>query len=221
MNHRVACAAALAVIVLAGAPAFAVENKDVRVVNTPAEAIPVNATGTVALAQGTQVGVAGPVSLTPDTQVSLTPGTQVGVANTAANPLHVVAAAAVPDVFVRRVGIQILEDAGVGQALIEVPEGKRLVIEQVAAMMTAPLGMTVDFDIEVRSSAAPFAVFRYPTERRDTFGDELLANYIFNEPLRAYHDGDQAPLRVVEAHRGPLLFVQGTVTVSGYLIDLP
>lgn len=199
MNHRMPCAAALAVIVLAGAPAFAVENKDVRVVNTPAEAIPVSATGTVALA----------------------PDTQVGVANTAGAPLHVVASAAVPDVFVRSVNIEFVEDAGVGDAFIAVPPDKRWVIEQVAGWQRDAAGMDVDFIFGVSSSGGA-AEYRYAAEGRRTTGNpDLLHNYILSAPLRAYHDGANGPLRV-SAHRSddpPGAIV--LVTVSGYLVDLP
>ena len=220
MNHRIPCAAGLAAIVLAGAPAFAAENKDVRVVNTPAEAIPVSATGTVALAPGTQVGVAGPVALTPDTQVSLTPETQVGVANTAANPLHVVASAAQPDVFVRSEEIPLEADQTIGFGFITVPSDKRLVIEQVGGKMIEQVDKTVDYAIRVLSSGGG-TEFHYPAEGRATAGFPIHRRYIFSEPLRAYHDGNHGLLRVGVIRSEGSLMAVAEVTVSGYLVDLP
>ena len=211
MNHRIPCAAGLAVIVLAAAPAFAAENKDVRVVNTPAERIPVDATGTVALAPGTQVGVAGPVSLTP--------GSQVGVANTAESPLHVVAAAPAPEAFVREVTLEW--DGSEGWGDIELSAGRRLVIEYVGGRVLSSGGMAVAFRI-LPLSIGGAAEFRYDAPARQ-FADnpELSHFYQFTEAVRLYHDGSLGTLRVGALKSDSEAPALATVSVSGYLINTP
>jgi len=207
MNHRVACAAALAAIVLAGAPAFAVENKDVRVVNTPAEAIPVSATGTVALAQGTQVAVAGPVSLAA--------GSQVEVANTAESPLHVVSTAPAPETFVRQVNLEWT--AGLGWGDIEVPAGRRLVIEYIGARVFSSAETTVDFRI-LPNSTGGSAEFQYTAQARQI---GLSYKHTLTEAVRLYHDGSLGPLTVGAIVADGEVPAVGYVSVSGYLINTP
>lgn len=220
MNHRVACAAGLAVIVLAGAPAFAVENKDVRVVNTPAERIPVEATGTVALAPGAQVGVAGFVHLAPFTgPVSLPPGTEVNVANTAESPLHVVATAPAAVTLVRQVTLEW--DNALGWADIDVPAGKRLVIEYLGGRVLSSGGMTVDFRIlpVVLGGGAEF-LYAAPGRQLNT-NPELSHVYQFTEAVRLYHDGSMGTLRVGAIKSEGEEPALATVSLSGYLINTP
>ena len=207
MNQRISCAASLAVIVLAGAPAFAVENKDVRVVNTPAERIPVDATGTVGLAQGTQVGVAGPVSLAA--------GSQVGVANTADSPLHVMSTAPAPETFVRQVNLEWT--AGLGFGDIEVPAGRRLVIEYIGGRVFSSGETTVDFRITPNSIGGS-AEFQYTAPAR-LIG--LSYKHTFTEAVRLYHDGSLGPLSVGAIVSDGEVPAVGYVSVSGYLINTP
>ena len=127
--------------------------KDVRVVNTPAEPVPVSATGTVGLVPGSQVGISGAVSLAL--------GTRVDVSNTPDTPLHVAAPAEHRDVFVRTVNLDWLEGASNAFAGIEVPAGKRLIIEYIGGRVSTGEGATMDFTISTSANGGG-ATFHYP-----------------------------------------------------------
>ena len=184
------------------APALAATEpaaKDVRVVNTSAEPVPVVATGPVALAEGTRVDVS----------------------NTAATALHVVQATR--EVFVRTAYLEwASEGASNAFTSIDVPAGKRLVIEFVSGRVGTGEGQTVDF-ILFPSANGGNGEFRFPTTaRRADHGGLLYDHYYrFSAAVTLYHDGGRA-LRVGASRSvldsGP---AQGSLSVSGYLVDLP
>jgi hypothetical protein len=241
MNLRIPCAAGLAAIVLAVAPAFAADNKDVRVVNTPAERIPVEATGTVALAPGTQVEVVNPVILNPAFPVTLNPataqvgvagfvhlapftgpvfvapGSEVNVANTAATPLHVVSAAPVPETFVSQANLEWIAPA-LGFGDFEVPAGRRLVIEYVGGSVVSDGETMVDFRIQPLTIGGG-AEFLYPAQAREI--NAFTYAHRFSEAVHLYHDGSRGPLRIGAITFDGEVPAVGFVSVSGYLINTP
>ena len=192
--------APLAAAALAWAPLPApAADKDVRVVNTPAEAVPV--TGTV----------------------SLTPGTRVEVGNTAHAPLHVVAADGLRDVFLRSVSLDWIDGRPESDTTIDVPAGKRLVIEHVGGFIIGN-EMSVDVTIRVAANGGVTGFFFPAAGRRaGTPGSGLFTHaYRVSAPVRLYHDAGGLPLRVgglrSALDEGP---VAASISISGYLVDLP
>jgi len=207
----------LAVSLIAAAPGFGatVSEKDVRVVNTAAERIPVSATGTVGLEAGTQVGVSG--------EVSLAPGTRVDVSNTPDNPMHVVATPEAREPYQRTANLDWVEGAPNAFAGIEVPEGKRFVIEFIGANVESAEDQTIDFMIAVSANGGGGVfVFPGPMSRVAAGSAIFTRTYRFSEAVRLYHDAGGSTLRVGAmrpfSDREP---ARGSFSVSGYLVDLP
>ena len=215
-RHRFPAVAAVLVAALVSGPrlsAAADTSKDVKVVNTPAESIPVTATGTVGLAAGTQVGISGPVSLAP--------GANVEVSNTPDSPLHVVAPEPVRVPFQRSVDFHFLDGTPSSIMSITVPAGKRLVVELIGGIVETAEGTQVDFAMSPVANGGGGTFYFPGVESRVTSGAFPRA-YHFSASVRAYHDGG-SPMYVA-AFR-PWLEPWGPATgrfvVSGYLVDRP
>jgi hypothetical protein len=221
--------------------AKAADTKDVRVVNTPGEGIPVTATGPVALVPGTQVGVAGAVSLAPGTQVGVTgtvalapgaavgvsgavtlaPGTQVEVANTPANPLHVVAAAEVRQVFAASVFLEWPEGATNRFATIAIPAGKRLVVESLSAVVSGNADQEIIFRARGTLANLHFIQVHFKGEESKFDFGTHARGYSFAERVQLYHDSSDFDFQVGGIRQNGLGTASGTISVSGYLVDLP
>jgi hypothetical protein len=209
MNVRCSVVRVLALSAALASPGLAAESaKDVRVVNAPQEPIPVTASGTVGLAPGTAVGLAA--------------GTQVQVANTAANPVHVMVPAEARQLYMQSADVR-WGDGGSTHSFeeITVPAGKRFVIEYIGAQLFGPGWHDpegVQFTIRTfANGTTSTASFSYPAQlsRLDQ------PSYSFAERVQLYQDGDSWNMRVGgirQTSDGPL---GGNFYVSGYLIDLP
>lgn len=139
-------------------------NKDVRVINTPAEAVPVAPQGTTQIAGSVNIGN--------------TPGVQI--ANE--NPIEVNDVSAdVLEPFVAGIGegfqfVLIPDGALVGSDDFTVPEGKILVIEQVSGHLNLPSGQSpAVIDVRVDGGPGVFlsAVLMSASENRYQFGGEV------------------------------------------------
>ena len=120
------------------APPIAAAERDVRVINTAAEPVPVAVQGTATVTGGVQVtnDAANPVPTVAlgTTQVS----GNVNVQNSSVNPLHVVAPAPAAEEFFARNGLLTLANGEtVATAEFDVPPGKRLIVRTVSAYSQA------------------------------------------------------------------------------------
>jgi hypothetical protein len=201
MNVRCSVARALVLSAALAAPGLGAEvGKDVRVVNTPQESIPVTASGTVALAAGTQVQVA----------------------NTAANPVHVTGPAEARQLYMQDADIR-WGDGGSTHEFVEitVPAGKRFVIEYIGAQVVGPSWHDpegVEFTIRTfANGTTSSASFSFPAQ----LSRLSQPSYSFAERVQLYQDGDSWNMRVGgirQTTEGPM---GGHFFVSGYLVDLP
>ena len=183
---------------LASTPAWAAAAdpaKDVRVINGPEQSVPV--TGTVALA----------------------PGAQVDVANTSASPLHIAPSEGQRQVFMKRVHMRWFADGSDHVTEdVDVPLGKRLVIEHVSANFSTLQANVFDIYVLVKVGGQSGSVwFR-------TSAAGHIVNFFnqFSQPVRMYHDpvfGND--LRIGGWRMGEDAGGSGDVTIIGYLVDLP
>jgi hypothetical protein len=123
---------------------------------------------------------------------------------------------------------------GFSSALLDIPAGKRLVIENVSAIARAPQGYRMEVNFfsyfdnngDGAGDIADIVFHRIALIDQGTFGDTALA--AANHKVLIFADeqiGTQHLKVVVQARlNAPLVgspFVQAQVTLSGYLEDLP
>jgi hypothetical protein len=175
-----------------GAPA----DKDVRVINTPAEAVPVAVQGTAN------------VNVTNTPTVTLAAGAKVSIASDAAQPFQVSANST-------QVGNNVST-----VTIATVPAGKRLVIEWVS--MTGQVPPTQHAEImEISTIAGPFggASHQFVIEEQPdaVIGDALFRS---NQSLRLYADPGTQVSALFRRNSGAGL-ATWNATISGYLVDVP
>lgn len=178
-------------------------DKDVRVVNTAAERVPVDVAGAVqASQQGPwNVGVVGTVAV-----VNPTTGPLVvrDIDRPTAQPFNVNVDLVIPD------GNQ-------GEnAFIPIPAGKLLVVEHISAFASVPLDQVMEqFSVLTRVNPDQINRFHYLNDEKRSF--QFANTHTVSENVRLYCD---APSMTVRATR---LTANGNVTVryavSGYLVN--
>jgi hypothetical protein len=193
-----------AMLIAAGNVCNAAPTSNVNVVNTPN--VNVINTPTVNLAPGGSVGITG------------TPTVQVG--NTLTNPVPVRNVNDALSPFQQRLLFNIDPGSTQGQADINVPAGKRLVIEHISARAQGPVGQKFFGSILLHSGpgaelAVHFVVFNF----QGTFGG--IDEYTASTPLRAYADVS-FPSSSCSVTRSDLTgFALVDLSISGYLVDAP
>jgi hypothetical protein len=197
--------------------AAAAEVIEVRVVNTREEPVPTVAQGTTA--------VSGSVSIANSPTVKMAQGTIVGI-NPSNNAVQITNAESAPvavrDVdFARQPFHQSAEfsfpDGAITRTTsITIPAGKRLVIEYVSGLLVVPTGQNITkitLGVTLDQQFANHFVARTPV------GDSGFDNELFSvsQQMRVYADG-----LFINIQRGSATgTASGTVTLSGYLVDIP
>lgn len=193
-------------------------DKDVRVINTPAEPIPVVAQGTTNVAVQNVPTVNAQQSGAWNVGITGTPTVQLD--DSATNPVFV------RDVdrptaqpFQYEVEVTVEEGFGGQNAVIPVPVGKLLVIENVSAFGTAPADQRIS-QFAILTHVAPDNVYRFHylqfTKQDNGYG---TANEytVSSQQLRLYADTPNAYARVSRVSstgRATFRFV-----VSGYFVN--
>jgi hypothetical protein len=189
---------------------------DVRVVNTSAEPVPVLTRGTT--------NVSGSVSVTNTPTVNVGPGATVGIdpsgnAVQVANPET--APVAVRDVdfgrqpFHQSANFSFPDGSITRSTSISIPAGKRLVIEYVSGHLGVPAGQNITkiaLGVTLNQQFADHFIIRTP------IGDSGLGNEFFgaSQQMRVYADD----LFINVQRNSPNGTAGGTVTISGYLVDV-
>jgi len=192
-------------------------DKDVRVINSPTEAVPT-------IAQGT-TNVAGAVSVTNTPTVNaqqsgawnvgLTGSPTVQVGNTAGNPVlvrDVDRPTAQP--FEQQVEVTIPDGGGGENGFFSVPLGKLLVIEQVSARGNAPSGQRLNFSI--LSHTLPDLTQRFHYLARVQDEDSPTTFFVQSQQVRIYADAS-ASVRI--DRNGSTGMATATFVVTGHLIN--
>lgn len=194
------------------------DDKDVRVINTSAEPVPVVAQGTTNVAVTNMPTVNAKQSGAWNVGIAGTPTVQLD--DSATNPVFV------RDVdrptaqpFQYEVEVTLEEGFGGQNAVIPVPVGKLLVIENVSAWGTAPADQRIQ-QFAILTHVAPDNVYRphYLQFTKQDNGYGTANEYtVSSQQLRLYADTPNAYARVT---RVP---ADGTVTfrfvVSGYFVN--
>ena len=192
-------------------PPAGASNKDVRVINTPAEAVPVSV-----------------VSL-PAVQVSSLPAVLVG--NGPGNPVPV-RVSDLPEVLIVRDAdhparqpfgfhdILVLEnDDLVDQATFIVPEGKRLVIETITGSLNVPFAQLPSVSLHTRLNGVQVD-YRLPLTFFARYPLPVVDVYQFLHNLRIYADPG-SEVRLSASRNGAGSQMSGLVSFSGHYVDLP
>ena len=185
------------------------KDKDVRVINTPAEAVPVTLNGT-----GTVRGDVNVIN-TPTVNVGSMPG--VNVVNTPTvkvdntQPLRVVESSA-REPFQSRIA---LADTigGTGITGFTIPAGKRLVVEFVSAWMSKPGGVFITIGEDGPGINLPVQTYLKNT------GGGIADRFAASQEARLYATGTVRVISEVNSGLGGDHF--GALTVVGYLIPTP
>lgn len=198
-----------------GQSSMAADSKDVRVVNSTAEAVPVAVQGT------TSVNIANAPTVDARQNgawnVGIAGVPTVSVGNNGANPVlvrNVDRPEAQP--FQYQAVVTLEDGFGGGSAVIPIPVGKLLVIEHVSARGSVPSGQgvgAISISTRIFPDNTNYEHFlQYSKEDLGSFGTQ----YQVSQQLRLYADGSTTA-RVI---RGP---ADGAVTfvfvVSGYLVN--
>jgi hypothetical protein len=190
-----------------GHSALTPPDKDVRVINTATEAVPVSVQGTPtvkAVQQGPwNVAIAG------------TPA--VSVSNSEGNPLSirdVDRPTAQP--FQYEVDLTVGPGFGGQNAFVPVPAGKLLVIEHVSAFGYTPNDQEID-TFAILTHVAPDNTYRFHYLDFEKRSVGTQSTYTVSESLRLYADTPGATVRA--SRLGSTGSVTFKYTVSGYLVD--
>ncbi len=189
-------------------------DKDVRVINTTSEPVPVVAQGTTNVA----------VTNIPTVNAKQSGAWSVGITGT---PTVQLDDSATNPVFVRDVdrptaqpfqhqAIVTLEDGqNAGDAFIPVPEGKLLVIEFISVNGSAPTNHQIYLSLLTR--VAPDTLYRphYIEYTKQDYGS--FNNYTVNQQVRIYADPPSVVVRL--QHIPATGTVTFRLTVSGYFVD--
>ena len=211
-----AAGAALVALLLAVPLQAAQPPQEVKVINTPAEAVPVAVQGTpsVTVLGTTSVAVQG----TPSVTVQGTPSVTVG--NTLSQPVPTRSVDNPARQPVQRTGLVIIGTADQieEQTLYTVPAGKRLVIEEasVRAQLFAGVSQAMVF---LRSNGGGFGGHYVPLTSvgaLDGFGTVLVGT----ELLRGYADAGTAVDVSVTINTASGSGGRFEITLTGHLVDL-
>jgi hypothetical protein len=94
-----------------------------------------------------------------------------------------------------------------------VPANMRLVVEFVASDVDTPTPLSVaEF-----FTAGGFVPILHTLQGNDPAGNKI---YVANQPWRYYFEAGQQPYIVMNAQAGSFEFMSGSVTVTGYLVNL-
>jgi hypothetical protein len=173
--------------------------RDVRVVNAEAEAIPVRA------AEALAVSVAG----TPSVQVTNTVASPIPVWNAsppALQPWH--------QSFV----LDLAEGVASLQATLDIPPGKRLVLEHVSASLIVLPQQTpvlIFFGDNPSAAGVPHTLH---VENVGPWGNSIQSRWTASHAMRAYLDSALLRLSRAGSTSGPLF---ASVAFSGSLVDIP
>lgn len=188
-------------------------DKDVVVVNTAAQPVPVAVQGTAT--------IAGTVSLASGSSIGINPSSNtVQLGNTVDNPVMV------RDVdnparqpFQEEFAITLPDNFGGENATFMVPLGKRLVIEYVSARGFVPAGQTLTFSIRTRQGNTPNGVVHYLVSTEQGFSG-TSTGFVAGQVMRLYADpGTQV---LVRAGRNPATGTGNAfIAVSGHFVDVP
>ena len=191
-------------------------DKDVRVINSTTEPVPVVAQGTTNVAVTNMPTVNAKQSGTWNVGITGTPSVQVG--NAATNPVltrDVDRPTAQP--FQYEAVLTIEDGIQGGNAAIPVPSGKLLVIENVSAFGTAPAEQRIQ-TFSINTHVAPDNVLRshyLQFTKQDTGFNSY--EYTVSQPIRIYADTPSASAYVFRATSS------GTATfrfiISGYFVN--
>jgi hypothetical protein len=193
--------AVLAVVLLLANPltlqALPPTDKDVRVINTPAEAVPV-------VAQGTTT-IAGNVSVTNTPTVNLAPGTSVAVTTAA------------PEPYQKYVGATNTGTNVHSFNLGTVPAGKRLVIEFVSAHGQVPPGTHVELFHLTTLAGGNGATHDLLVHAQP---DAVIGDAIFraSQQVKIYADPGTTVTALVRTNTNGQTTC--AIAISGYFVDL-
>ena len=201
---RLALAAAALTTAVWPAWAAAAENKqDVRVVNTAAEPVPVAVQGTATVTGGVEV------TNTPLVTVDTTTPLAVRDVDRARQP------------FQQTGFVTFNPDATNAFADIDVPHGKRLVVEYVDGKAELPAGQTAAFLVQTTITGGTFTSHWLRGEGPRAVDGPEPDEFIVSQTARLYSDAGFL-MRVGVSRGSPHTGTgSGQVTVSGYLVDLP
>lgn len=121
--------------------------------------------------------------------------------------------------FQARLMVNIAPGAEGTNGFVNIPTGKRLVIEYASAYGYAPLGQVLTFSVGTKiPGETNFTLHNLPATQQDTFGN-TNAVFVAGSMVRLYADSPQLLLRVDRtAATGT---VHASMSISGYLVDLP
>jgi len=194
-------------------------DKDVRVINTPTQAVPTIAQGTTTVAGAVSITNAPTVHAQQSGawNVGLTGSPTVQVGNALANPVlvrDVDRPTAQP--FEQQVAVTIPDGGGGENAFFSIPSGKLLVIQQVSAIGTAPSGQKLHFSI--LSHVAPDFTQRIhwlSAEHEQGFPETF---YVQSQQVQIYADASQGYVRI-DRVGGNTGTASATFVVTGYLVN--
>ena len=95
-----------------------------------------------------------------------------------------------------------------------VPANKRLVVQQFFGSVDTPTSLSVGEFVQGDSILIPI-LFTY--QGPDPANNKI---YVANQPILYYFEAGQAPSFSMNAASGPFVFMSGSVTLTGYMVDL-
>jgi hypothetical protein len=95
-----------------------------------------------------------------------------------------------------------------------VPANKRLVVEYIASSVDTPTALTIaEFD----AAGSIFIPILHTLQGNDPAGNKI---YVASQPMLYFFEAGQAPYYVMNAQAGGFEFMSGSITLTGYLVDL-
>ena len=230
--------AAVGLVILVGAFALSIPSTgrsappsptaNVNVVNTADKPIPTLAQGTTA--------IAGNVGINGMPTVNLAAGTSVGITSATDNPVFVRSVDdAVRELFQEQVAINLADGEIGNTAFLNVPVGKRLVIEHVSAGAIIPAGQKLQISLSTivnntHQVGQSVQVTHFLVPEKLGVGDPSSTGggggsieiFHVSQPMRIYADADPANVSIVFAAGRGVSTGSGSVsiTISGYYVDV-
>lgn len=190
-------------------------DKDVRVINTTAEPIPVVAQGTTNVAVQNTPTVNAKQSGVWNVGIAGTPTVEVG--NAAANPVFVRDVNDKPQTpYQAEVEVNLAENQGGGNGFITVPAGKIFVVEQVSAIGFAPTGQILQFSVGTRILPDSIRREHYLQTTKEE-NDALTNKFTASQMVKIYAYVASVSVRVTRNLANDTAV--GRFTVSGYFVD--
>jgi hypothetical protein len=212
---------AMGLAVVCGAPVLAAtasaaqKVESVKVVNTTAEPVPTTAVGVTSVTGTVQAQQSG----TWQVGVTSLPAVQVGNAINAPVPTISVNDGREP--VQMRLTLNIATGSSQAQAEIEVPAGKRLVIEHASSRAQGPTGQGFIAQIQtsVFANESTRGVHWLVLHNQGTFSG--IDVFTASQPMRVYADPSTPPVQFIVTRTTVVGSAFAEVTLSGYLVDLP